>query len=94
MTNNQILTIHYAFDKNFNNWAALSINVTGNDISATTSLEIIANLNNNTLFSENYTASLYNNEKVLIRAKKAKSDFKTYISNLGAETKLKFNKKR
>lgn len=92
LTDNEHLTINFAYDKEFKNWAAISIDVSGADVAATTADEIVAALNADTLFSELYTAFIQSN-KIVISARRMKSEFKTFISNTEAETKLKFNKR-
>lgn len=94
------LTIYYAFDKDFKNWAPLTIDVSGATASATKASEVIDALNDDATFSDYFTASLDNYQRgtreaiyrVFIKAKKPKHSFKFYIDNSGAETKLKFNK--
>jgi hypothetical protein len=91
------LTINYAYDLDFKNWSALTINVSGANAAATTVYEIVSTLNGNATFASMWVAVVadYENFKtVLIRTKpdRPKAVVKTYISNSGAETKLGFNR--
>lgn len=94
------LTLYYAFDRDFKNWAALAINVVGDTPSATTTIEVMDALNANSIFADYFIAGLESpargtrelSDRVIIRTKKPKHAFKFYIANTGAETKLKFNK--
>lgn len=94
------LTLHYAFDRDFKNWASLTIDVSGATASATKASEVMDALNGDPTFADYWTASLDNFSRgtrepvmrVVIRSKKPKHAFKFYIDNGGAETKLKFNK--
>lgn len=94
------LTLYYAFDRDFKNWAALTINVSGATASATLASEVMDALNGDTTFAEYFVAGLDNPARgtatpagrVTIRIRKPKHAFKFYVANSGAETKLKFNK--
>lgn len=94
------LTLYYAFDRDFKNWAALTINVAGATASATLAAEVMDALNADATFAEYFIASLDSPargtrepaKRPLIRTRKPKHAFKFYIDNSGAETKLKFNK--
>lgn len=95
------LTVNYAYDESFKQWSALAINVAGSTPAATTAAEIVAALNANVTFSEHFVASTKESNsdpaksvcRVLIRGKKNKTNFRSYISNSGAEAKLRFNRK-
>lgn len=99
---NNILTINFAFDKSFKAYAALAIDVSGATPSATEAAEVADELNADTTFKEFFEASIENAKhggtrlggpwRVVIKSKRPKADFRAYISNTGAETKLKFNK--
>lgn len=90
-----ILTINFAFDPSFKNFVTINIDVTGEDDTATTALEIVTILNLDANFSSWYVAYLENNQsnRILIEQKKSTNFFKTYITNSGAELVMKFNKK-
>lgn len=83
---------------NNKNWATISVDVTSqaSSSSAVTSEEIVAALNNDTLFSERFVASIgsYNNSKsprITIRQKRPATEFKFYIINGQAEEAIGFN---
>lgn len=86
---NNILTLNYAFDMDFKNYASLNIDLTD----ATTSVEVVEILNANTIFAENWIANL-KNSAVLITKKsnRPKHIIRNYISNTGAEKILRFNR--
>lgn len=86
---NNILTLNYAFDVDFKNYASLNIDLTG----ATTSVEVITILNSNIIFAENWIANL-RNSAVLITKKsnRPKQIIRNYIINTGAEQVLRFNR--
>ncbi len=95
------LTINFAFDKEFKNYASFTVNVAGTTPAATMASEIRDILNATPAFSDWYTAGIEsadNNpagngpQRVYIRQKKSKLDFRTYITNTNAELILKFNK--
>jgi hypothetical protein len=83
----------YTSVQDFKNWATFSVNVAGATPSATTAAEIVAILNANSSFAGYFTASV-SNGKVRIQSisNLQKYLFRFYLSNNGAETKLKFNK--
>lgn len=92
------LTLNYAWDVDTKAWAALPINVAGATPSATTAFEVIDKLNLNATFAEMFTAEVWDyqgGKTVLIRAKQGRSKrtIKLFLSNTGAEKKLRFNKK-
>ena len=92
---NDVLTINYAFDKDFKNWASLAVTITGATQSAVEASEIAEDLNNNATFKDHFEASIDNAKiggtrtggpwRVVIRGKKPKANFRSYISNTGAE---------
>lgn len=97
------LTLNFAYDPQFKNWTALTINVAGVTAAATTAAEVRDKLNAVATFADFYTAGIDNatrggNERaggpfrVFIRQKKPISAFRTYVSNSAAELILKFNK--
>lgn len=95
------LTINFAFDKEFKNYAAFTVNVAGVVPGATMASEIRDILNATPAFSDWYTAGIESADntpagngpqRVYIRQRRSKLDFRTYISNTNAELILKFNK--
>ena len=91
LSGNTDLTINYAYDPELKNYASLSINVSGSNVTATTVLEVISALNSNSTFSGLFIASRKDNG-LIITAKRSRSYFRSYISNNGAESIIKFNK--
>lgn len=97
------LTINYAWDANFKNYSSLAINISGITASATKASEVVTILNANTLFAELFVARLQpaanssptpsNFSVVILPNNNRKRDVRAYISNGGAETKMRFNKK-
>lgn len=105
------LTINYAWDVDFKNYSALTINVAGASPAVTTAAEVAANLNANATFAEMFVAAVQPNplltdrdgpflsanpsRSVLITAKRGrvKPNIRVWITNTGAEEKLRFNKK-
>ena len=61
------LTLNYAWDTDFKNYSALSVNVAGASPAATLASEVVTALNNNAIFAEMFVAKshpipvLYNN---------------------------------
>jgi hypothetical protein len=96
------LTINYAWDNDFKNYSSLSINVAGATPAVTRALEVVNALNANAVFAEMWVAQIYPYQfstqpmgyTVLITKKsgRIKPTIRSYISNSGAETKLRFNK--
>jgi hypothetical protein len=105
---NNTLTFNFAIDSDFKNWATFSVNVAGATPSATKAVEIRDILNATPAFSDWYTAYVDNvvkgggpagvggvknqSQRVYVRQNKMKTNFRTYITNSGAELVLKFNK--
>jgi hypothetical protein len=100
------LTLNYAWDIDFKNYSALSINVAGAVPATTTAQEVVTKLNANATFAELWIAQLYQNPllmnpsgaplfSVLITAnpRRPKKQVRTWITNTGAEEKLRFNKR-
>jgi hypothetical protein len=92
-------TINYAYDPAFKNYSSLTINVAGSTASATTAAEVVAILNGNANFASLFTAILYPStrlpaspNKILIKGLRSKGDFRSYVSNTGAEQIIQFNK--
>jgi len=90
----ETLTLNYAYDPEFKNYSALSIDVSGTNSSATTANEVCNKLNSDETFASMFIASI-KGFSVLIAAKsnRNKSEIKLWISNSGAEQSLGFNKK-
>lgn len=93
-----VLTLNYAWDSSFKNYASLEINVAGDNASATTPQEVAAILNSNEIFSSMFVAEVDNRlstgSTVSIKSKsgRAKKEIRLWISNTGAERKMRFNK--
>lgn len=92
------LTINYAWDTEYKNWSPLTINVAGSVAAQTKAHEVVSALNANATFSSMYEARVAKNNgsnHVLIVSKpgRAKQIIRMYVSNGGAESVLKFNKK-
>lgn len=92
-------TLKIAFSLHGNkNWATISVDVTAtaSSAAAVTPAEIVSALNEDTLFSERFTASLgsYDDSetpRIKITQRKPITEFKFYIINGQAEEALKFN---
>lgn len=97
-----VLTINYAFNFHPTAYSALNITVDAGaaSASAVTAKEIVNNLNNNTTFAEYFLAEAINAvdgrdyPPYTVRIKtRSEHIHRFYISNKGAETRLKFNAK-
>jgi hypothetical protein len=91
-----LLEFNFAWDKEFRNWARVSIDVAGSNPSATTAAEVVNALNSNATFFSVYTASVVpvpGGDSVLISRNHNKQNVRFYFGNSGAETALGFNKK-
>lgn len=91
---NNILEFNFAWDKEFKNWAKVSIDVSGAVPASTKASEVIDALNSDAMFSSVLTANITTvdgGESILITKKTAKN-VKFYFSNTGAESALGFNK--
>jgi hypothetical protein len=93
------LTLSFCYDLEQVNYANVTIDISGSTAAATTAAEVVTALNADNLFSTFFTASVFKTNtvgvtenKVLIKSKKPKSNFKAYIVNSGAEGFIKFNK--
>lgn len=88
------LIINYAFDPDLRNYSSINIDISlfAENISQTKTSEVITALNDNSAFRSYFSASQQYN-KILIKVKVTKPNFRTYISNSGAESILLFNKK-
>lgn len=94
-------TINIAYDPNRLGYTPITVNVAGAIPAATTAVEVVAALNADPLFADNFTAQIINATsgptsygppfKVLIRCKKARQSARIYVTNAGAEEKLRFN---
>jgi len=95
-SSNGILTINYSWDSEFENYSKLEIDLTGNDASSTNAYEVINILNSNENFSSMFIAEIdVSLTSLFIKSKqnRARKEIKMWISNTGAETKMRFNKK-
>lgn len=94
-----LLEINFAIDPTLRAFVTLTINVAGTTPGVTTTEEITDILNNNNQFSSYFIAYAEtinrktNQKSLLIRSRRPAQDIRAYISNSGAETKLRFNKK-
>lgn len=90
---NELLTINYSWDKDFKNYTPLTIDITGDDSSETKKEEVVSILNSNSEFSSIFTAEVEEKlSSISIRTKQTGQEIKVWISNTGAEKKLRFNK--
>ena len=97
------LVINIAYDPARVGYTPITVNVAGAVPAATTANEVVMLLNANPLFADNFTAYLINATKgpityggpfrVGIRCTKARQAVRIYVTNAGAEEKLKFNYK-
>jgi hypothetical protein len=104
LSTNGVLTLNFAFDSNFKNFASITVDIASSlvDPSVATASEIRDVLNNTPAFSDWFVAGIDNATRggersggpfrLFVRQKKSNTSFRTYISNTGAELKLKFNK--
>ena len=93
-----VLTLNYAWDESFKNYAALEIDVVGNNSASTTPEEVSSALNSDPTFADMFLASIkenVNGNTVLITQKvnRIKKDVKLWISSTGAEAVMGFNLK-
>ena len=93
------LTISFCYDVEQVNYANVTIDISGSTASATTAAEVVTALNADNLFSTFFTASVFKTNiigvtgnKVLIKSKKPKSNFKAHVVNSSAEEFIQFNK--
>ena len=93
------LTISFCYDTEQVNYASVTVDVSGSSASKTTALEVVTKLNTDNMFSTFFTASVFKTNvigvtenKVLIKSKKPKSNFKSYVVNSSAEGFIQFNK--
>lgn len=94
------LTIKFAIDQSFKNYATIAINIAGATASATTADEVIALLNANVTFSDFFTAEKTTYQTggtappytVVIKSKRDKTRIRAYIVNTGAEKIMRFNR--
>jgi len=96
---NPNLTISFCYDVQQVNYANVTVNIAGATAASTKASEVVSALNANTLFSSFFTASVFktNNigvteNKVLIKSKNPKPNFKAYVLNTSAEGVIQFNK--
>jgi hypothetical protein len=89
-----ILEFNFAWDKEFKDWASVSLNVAGSTASATTASEVVNALNGQPMFSSMFiatTTTVDGGETILVK-KKTSKNVKFYFGNSGAEKVLGFNK--
>jgi len=98
LTGNTVLTLNYAYDPALLGYASLPITITATNIASVTALEVVNSLNANATFADLFVAQLYSSgkssttlNKILIKAKRSKGNFRAYVSNGAAESILKFN---
>lgn len=91
LSSDSILKFNFAFDRDFKNFSSFEIDVAGAVPSATKASEIRDILNASAIFSDRFIAGVDNN-RLYVRQKRPVINFRTYISNSGAELALKFNK--
>lgn len=91
LTGKTDLSINFAYDPELIRYVKISIDVSGSNVAETHAYEIVDALNSDTLFAENFKASVSNNS-LLIKGIKNSANFNAYISNSGAESILSFNK--
>jgi hypothetical protein len=93
------LKINFAIDPSKKLFNQISINVAGVSPATTTALEIVNILNATALFSDWFVASVSEAPTknsvscVRIRSKRKSTEIQVFITNAGAEQKLKFNLK-
>jgi hypothetical protein len=95
--------INIAYDPLRIGYTPITVNVAGAIPAVTTANEVVTLLNANPLFADNFTAYLINATKgpityggpfkVGIRCTKARQAARIYVTNAGAEEKLRFNYK-
>jgi len=98
---NRLLSVSFAFDRDFKIYSTRAINVSGATPGATLASEVAAALNADAVFSSFFLASTKNLRDgtvnppltVLIQGKQSKISVKAFISNTSAEKFLRFNKK-
>lgn len=96
-------TIYIAINEDKTFYQPISVNVAGVTPAVTLAGEVVDALNNNSLFSNSFTAYAQNATQgssgngppftILIRAKLPRVSMRCYIDNGGAETKLQFNRR-
>lgn len=86
-----ILTISFSLNDP-KNWADLQVTISGASQTAVTLNEVITSLQNNTVFSEVFTARLRTDNKVQITQIKPVTSMRFYIKSGRAESVLLFNK--
>ncbi len=95
------LVINIAYDPNRMGYMPIAVNVAGAIPAQTTATEVVALLNANPLFNDNFTAMVVNYLrggtasgppfKIRIRSKRPYQAVRIYVTNAGAEQKLNFN---
>lgn len=78
------------------NWSALNVTISASSLSAVTPQELVSSLTSSSIFNDNFTAvsQLFEDGsyRVSIRQKHPITRFRFYVTNIGAETVLHFNK--
>lgn len=95
LTGNTNLTINYAIDKDYKNYVAVTVDVSGATPGATLASEIAEELNADAGFADRFIASIATSgtqKRVGIKAKVDRIAIRAYISNSSAEKILRFNK--
>lgn len=98
LTGNTELTVNWAHDTDLKMFHARTIDISGATVSETTAHEVAAALNADEFFKDHFQAYVKDieaGETVLIRAKsgRRRQTVRFYVSNGGAESVLRFNKK-
>lgn len=99
LTGIENLTINFSLFPDFNNYYSIVVDVSGATASATTVFEVKDNLNADASFANYFTASIITNrpdsdvQRVAITPKRPVTAMHFYVSNDGAESALRFNKK-
>jgi hypothetical protein len=92
------LTFNYSFDVG-KSYAQLAVNIAAGAVSssAVSATEVVTALNANSTFKALFAASVNTDNHgvnyVIVKSLRQRTQFKVYISNSGAESKLRFNKK-
>lgn len=94
---NANLTLNYSRDSG-RSWTAFTVNITtaAANVAAVKVYEIVTALNANTTFNTLYQAFVIENTRgnfLRIHAIQSREEWKTYVSNSSAESKLRINKK-
>lgn len=98
LTGNTVLTLNYAYDPALLGYASLPVTITAANIASVKAVEVVNSLNANAIFSDLFVAQTYSSgnssttpNKILIKGRKSRGNFRAYVSNGNAESILKFN---